>query len=115
MCKKLTEIKEEKDKRELLDMAEAIVALRIQKCIPSKDGMIQALSKAQSTARDEIQQEEFKDGDTIPMLWCEFSEQDLYRKLTQYEKGLYNKAVKKLGKSAFENLIKEFFKDEDSV
>lgn len=115
MYNELNEIKEEKDKREILELAEAIATLRIQKCIPSKEGMIQALTKAQNIARDEIQQEEFKDGDTIPMLWCQFAKQDLYRKLSQYEKALYNKAIKKLGKSAFENLIKESFKDENSV
>lgn len=107
MQKEANKLKEGHDKKEIIDIIEAVAELRNQQRNPTREGMIQALSMAQNNARSEIQKAEYKDGDVIPMPWLYFLNEDLYRKLSQYEKVLCDKAVKKIGKEVFEKLIKE--------
>lgn len=99
-------VKDAKDEKDILDAVKKIVALQAQIKNPSRDGMINALKDAQSTAGDEIQQIEYSQGDTIPTPWVCFPNQDLYRKLSQYQEGLRQHCIKQIGKKAFEELLK---------
>lgn len=99
--------KDTRDKKDILDAVKKIVALQKQINSPTRGGMINALSDAQITAGDEIQQIEYSQGDTIPTPWACFPNQDLYRKLSQYQEGLRQYCIKKIGKKAFEELLKD--------
>lgn len=99
--------KEIQDQKDMLDAMNKIVALQYQIQNPTRDGMINALSDAQLTARDEITQIEQSQGDTIPMPWACFSDSDLYRKLSQYQEGVRRYCIEKIGQKAFEELLKE--------
>ena len=103
-------IKDAKDKKDILDAVKKITALQKQINNPTRDGMINALSDAQLTAGDEIQQIEYSQGDTIPTPWVCFPNQDLYRKLSQYQEGLQQHCINKMGKKAFEELLKKVIK-----
>ena len=72
--------------------------------------MIEALSGAQNVARQEITTLEQSQGDIYPMPWYDFLYDDLYRKLSQYQQGLYIHAVNKLGEEKFKTLLKEHAK-----
>lgn len=96
-----------KDEKDIIDAVKKIVALQKQMNNPTRDGMINALSDAQLTAGEEIQQLEYSQGDTIPTPWVCFPDQDLYRKLSQYQEGLRQHGIKKIGKKMFEELLKE--------
>ena len=98
--------KDVKDVKEIADAVKKIVALQRQIKKPTRDGMINALSDAQSPAGTESQQVEYSQGDTIPTPWVYFSDQDLYRKLSQYQEGLRQHCIKKVGEKAFEELLK---------
>ena len=87
-------------------LSKKIAALQRQINNPTRDGMINALSDAQSTAGKEIQQVEYSQGDTIPTPWVCFPDQDLYRKLSQYQEGLRQHCIKRLEKS-LEELLKK--------
>lgn len=99
--------KEIQDQKDMLDAINKIAALQCQIQNPTRTGMINALSDAQSTAGDEIFQIEQSQGDTIPMPWACFSDRDLYRKLSQYQEGIRQYCIKKIGQKAFEALLKE--------
>ena len=99
--------KEAKDVKDIKDAIKKIAALRRQINNPTRDGMINALSDAQSTAGKEIQQLEYSQGDTIPTPWVCFRDQDLYRKLSQYQDGLRLHCIKKVGEKAFEEMLKK--------
>ena len=101
-----SKVKDTKDKKDILDAIKKIAALQKQISNPTRDGMINALNDAQLTARDEIQQIEYSQGDTIPTPWVCFTSQDLYRKLSQYQEGLRQHCIKQIGKKAFEELLK---------
>lgn len=102
--KRLSETKEEKEAIELL---EKYLKLQDQIDSPTRAGMIEALAGAQNIARQEITDLEHRQGDIYPTLWTDFPNNDLYRKLSQYQQGLYNHAVKKLGEKAFKDLLKK--------
>ncbi|MBR3268741.1 MAG: hypothetical protein IKI58_08485 [Oscillospiraceae bacterium] len=102
------ETNEAKELKEIDDFIKAFLKLEAQKCNPTRDGMIQALSEAQNVASTEIISVEHQQGDVIPMLWSEFSNQDLYRKLLQYQEGLYNHAVKKYGEELIKRILSEY-------
>ena len=69
------QVKGAKDEKDILDAVKKIVALQKQINNPTRDGMINALSDAQSTAGKEIQQLEYSQGDTIPTPWVCFRDQ----------------------------------------
>ncbi len=99
--------KDAQDQKDIMDAVKKIKALQWQIKNPTRDGMINALRDAQSTAEDEIFQIEQSQGDTIPTPWVCFPDQDLYRKLSQYQEGLRQHCIKKIGQKAFEELLKE--------
>lgn len=106
------QMKDIKDVEDISDAVKKIVTLQKQINNPTRDGMINALSDAQSTAGKEIQQLEYSQGDTIPTPWVCFRDQDLYRKLSQYQDGLRQHCIKKVGEKVFEELLKKAVKME---
>lgn len=97
---------ESKESKEINDFLESFFKLQAQINNPTRDGMIAALSKAQNVARHEITMVEKSQGDIYPMPWSGFQDEDLYRKLLQYQQGLYNHAVNKFGEEIAKKLLK---------
>lgn len=106
----INQAKDGKDMKDVADAVKKIMALQSQIKEPTRNGMINALRDAKFTAGVEIQQMEYSQGDTIPMFWDDFSDQDLYRKLSQYQAGLRQHCIKKIGEKALEELLKEVVK-----
>ena len=102
---KISETKEEKEALELLDK---YLKLQAQINNPTRFGMIDALSDAQNVAHQEITTLEKNQGDIYQMPWSSFQYNDLYRKLSQYQQGLYDHAVNNLGEEAFKRLLAEY-------
>lgn len=98
------------DTKGLEELVEQYFKLQDQINSPTRFGMIEALSGAQNVARHEITSLEKRQGDIYQMPWTSFTYQDLYRKLSQYQQGLYIHAVNKLGEEAFIELLKEHAK-----
>ena len=99
-----------KEAKEMEDLIEKYFELQAQIKNPTKDGMIEALSGAQNVARQEITMLEQSQGDIYPTPWYDFPYDDLYRKLSQYQQGLYIHAVNKHGEEKFKKLLKEHAK-----
>ena len=99
-----------KEAKEMEELIEKYFKLQDQINNPTKNGMIEALSSAQNVARQEITMLEQSQGDIYPTRWSDFAYNDLYRKLAQYQQGLYIHAVNKLGEEAFKKLLKEHAK-----
>ena len=104
---------EAKEAKETIELLEKYFKLQEQINNPTRFGMIDALSDAQNVAWQEITSLEHSQGDIYPMPWTDFPDRDLYRKLTQYQQGLYNHAVNKLGKEAFKKLLKKHEKNQN--
>ena len=102
---------EAKEAKEIYDLINSYLKLQDQLKNPTRFGMIEALSSAQNVARQEITDLEKQQGDIYPMLWTDFQDQDLYRKLRQYQQGLYRRAVNRLGEEAFKKIVKEYTKE----
>lgn len=103
-------ISESKEAKEATELLEKLFKLQAQINNPTRSGMIEALSDAQNVALQEITSLEQSQGDVYIMPWASFSDWDLYRKLAQYQQGLYNHAVKKFGEENFKKLSKEYAK-----
>lgn len=103
-----------KDAKEIEEFIKACRKLQEQINNPTRDGMIEALSTAQGIAGQEITELEISQGDIYPTLWLNFQDGDLYRKLSQYQQGLYNHVVKKLGGKATKELLKDYIKANQS-
>ena len=103
-----------KEAKEIKDLIEKYFKLQNQINNPTRDGMIEALSGAQSVAQQEITMLEHSQGDIYPTLWSDFSYNDLYRKLIQYRQGLYVHAANKLGEEAFKKMLKEHAKEDQN-
>ncbi len=101
------EYKEAKEIKEVKEMIEKIKKLQQQINSPKRDEMIKALSEAQQTAPTEIMLLEFSQGDRYYMPFADFTDADLYRKLSQYQQGLENACIAKLGKKAFDELLRK--------
>lgn len=93
--------------KEVKEIIDKIKKLQLQIDHPDRQGMIAALSDAQSTAPMEIRMAEFVQGDNTPMMWECFQTPDLYRKLPQYQAGLRARGIAKIGEQAFNRLLKE--------
>lgn len=93
--------------KEVLDAIKKIKELQRQRQRPDRNGMISALSDAQQTAPLEILMLEKLQGDTQPIPWNCFPDADLYRKLAQYQQGLANYCIGKIGKQLFDELMKK--------
>lgn len=100
-AKDINELKEAKD------IIDKFKKLQAQKENPTREGMIKALSEAQQVAGNEIVEVEHMQGDVIPMLWSDFPDADLYRKLTQYQQGIYNHCLKKFGQEVVDKLLNQ--------
>lgn len=106
-------ISETKEAKEVIELLEKYFKLQAQINNPTRFGMIDALSDAQNVARQEITSLEQSQGDIYPMPWASFQDSDLYRKLRQYQQGLYNHAVNKLGEETFKKLLTEYSKSKN--
>mgnify|MGYP003374150071 CR=1 FL=1 len=93
--------------KDIKDAIKKIKKLQKQKEMPTREGMIQALCDARITAFLEISTVEFVQGDTQFMLWEQFSDADLYRKLNQYQEGLAAFCISKVGVELFNRLLNE--------
>lgn len=89
---------------------EAYFKLQTQIYNPTRFGMIDALSGAQEIAGQEISTLERNQGENCLTPWANIPNDYLYRKLSQYQQGIYNHAVNKLGEEAFKRLLKEYAK-----
>ncbi len=106
-------LSETKEAMEAVELLENYFKLQAQIKNPTRSDMIDALSGAQNVARQEITSLEQSQGDIYPMPWASFPDRDLYRKLPQYQQGLYNHAVNKLGEEVFKKLLKEYAKSQN--
>jgi len=106
-------ISETKEAKEAIELIEKYFKLQAQIDNPTRTGMIDALSDAQNVACQEITSLEQSQGDIYPMPWTGFQDCDLYRKLTQYQLGLYYHAVNRFGEKVFKNLITEYAKNQN--
>lgn len=98
--------KQLQDLKDVREAIEKIQTLQRQIQQPNRFGMISALSDAKAKAPVEITAVEFSQGDTHWMPFDHFSDNDLYRKLSQYQKGLIGYCIEKIGKEAFDELMK---------
>ena len=109
MCN-MAEYQSAKEIQNIKDVKEAIEKikkLQAQKQVPYRNGMIDALKDAKSKAPLEITALEFSQGDVRWMPFVNFSDADLYRKLSQYQQGLEAYCIKKIGKQLFDELMKK--------
>lgn len=113
--KNFEKISETKEAKEAIELLKKYFKLQAQINNPTRFGMIDALSDAQNAARQEITSLEKSQGDIYQMPWTSFPDRDLYRKLTQYQQGLYNHAVNKLGEAAFKKLLKEYTQNQNQM
>ena len=98
--------KQIEDQKEIMDAIKKIKELQRQQQCPDRNGMISALSGAKLTAPLAITALELLQGDNRLMPWNTFSDADLYRKLGQYQQGLTNYCIEKVGKRLFDELMK---------
>ena len=87
-----------------------MIELQRQIECPSRQGMIIALSSAQATAGEDIKKVEVSQGETVLTPWENISDNTLYKKLTQYQLGLRNYCINKVGHQIFEEIKKEMEK-----
>lgn len=99
--------KQIQDQKEIVDAIEKIKELQRQQQCPERNGMISALLDAKQTAPMAITALEWMQGDTKLMRWDQFSDADLYRKLAQYQQGLANYCIERIGKQVFDELMKK--------
>ena len=92
----------EKDIKEAIEKIKKLVK---QKEKPDRNGMIEALRDAQSKAPCEISELEWVQGDRVWMPFSNFPDNELYRKLSQYQEGLENYCKAKVGKEIFKKLM----------
>ena len=97
---------------EMRDCVEKYFHLQEQIKKPTREGMIKALSEAQSVAGNEIITIEHSQGDVIPIPWTSFSNEDLYRKLNQYQQGIVNHCIRKFGEERFNTYVKSLIRNE---
>lgn len=96
-----------KEQKEVMDAIKKIKELQRQQQCPDRNGMISALSDAKLTAPLAITAIELLQGDNRLMPWNSFSDADLYRKLGQYQQGLTNFCVEKIGIQLFDELMRK--------
>ena len=93
--------------KDIKDAIDKIKQLQEQIEHPTRKGMIEALRNARISALPEITSIELMQGDTQFMLWDNFSDADLYRKLGQYQQGLKLFLVAKVGEYGFQKLMEK--------
>lgn len=100
-------IKNLNDQKDILEAIEKIKKLQAQRQNPDRNGMIDALQDAKNKAPLAITAFELSQGDTHWMPFANFSDEDLYRKLLQYQQGLEAYCIEKIGKKAFDELMRK--------
>lgn len=100
-------IKNLNDQKDILEAIEKIKKLQAQRQNPDRNGMIDALQDAKNKAPLAITALELSQGDMHWMPFTNFSDADLYRKLLQYQQGLESYCIEKIGKKAFDELMKK--------
>lgn len=101
------EINDIKDTKEKYDFLKAFLKLEAQRCKPSREGMIDALRESLNVANSEIRDVEKSRHETTPTPWENISNENLYRKLTEYQQGMYQHAVKKFGEEVVKKLLEQ--------
>ena len=89
---------------ELSDAIEKIRHLDEQIRQPDRDGMIKALSEAQSIAITEIAITQIQQGAKYK-LWKDFTDEELYNMLLPYRQGLCQHCIIKFGEKAVKELL----------
>lgn len=72
---------------------------------PNRKDMIETLQDTKTTAPAQITAREFSQGDVHWMPFSRFTDADLYRKLPQYQQGLEDFCIEKIGKGFFDDLM----------
>lgn len=93
--------------KDVTDAVDKILKLQKQIDQPDRNGMIKALQDAKFSAPVEIMAVEFQQGDTILMLWDNFTDKDLHRKLSQYQQGLRAYCIEKVGTKIYNQIVAE--------
>ena len=96
-----------KEYKDIIDAIKKIKELQRQQQCPDRNGMISALSEAKQIAPLAITALELLQGDNKLMPQNSFSDADLYRKLGQYQQGLANYCIEKIGKQLYDELMKK--------
>lgn len=96
-----------KTAKEVEEFLEKLQKLQDQINHPTREGMIEALSGAQNVASREISILEKSQGEVFFTPWNCIPDRELYRKLSQYQQGLFNYAVNKFGEETFKEITKE--------
>ena len=93
------------DIKEITDVIKKIKKIEQLRRTPNRQGMIDALKDAKASASVEIWSLELAQGGRF-MLFEEFTDEELYYKLKQYEDGLRLHCVAKCGEKVFDELMK---------
>lgn len=101
------EINDPKEMKEQIDFLKAYIKLETQKCTPNREGMIDALRESLNVANSEIRDVEKSRHETTPTPWENISNEVLYGKLTEYQQGMYQHAVKKFGEEVIKKLLEQ--------
>lgn len=97
--------KQIEEQKEIMDAIKKIKELQRQRQCPDRNGMISALLDAKQTAPLAITTLELMQGDNRWMPFSDFSNEALYWKLGQYQQGLTNYCIEKIGKQYFDELM----------
>ncbi len=92
--------------KDIYDIIDKYVKLQEQIVNPTRQGMIDSLSGAQTVAFFEVRTTELQQGDNVFMPWESFRDDDLYRKLPQYQLALRNRGIALAGEKLFEKILK---------
>lgn len=93
--------------KDVTDAVDKIIKLQKQISQPDRNGMIKALQDAKASAFFQISTVEVLQGDTIIMPPDDFTDEDLYRKLPQYQQGLEAYCIEKVGTKVYNQIFAE--------
>lgn len=93
------------DAEDIMDAMTKIKKLRGLQKNPNREDMIHALQDAKKTAPVQIFALELAQGSTNWRPFSDFTNYELYQKLAQYEQGLENCCIEKIGKQLFDDLM----------
>ena len=100
------EEQDNKTLKEVYDIVEKYKKLQEQIVNPDHRGMLEALQGAQAIAFFEVRSTERQQGDNVLMPWESFRDDDLYRKLSQYQIALRKRAIALVGEKTFGEILK---------
>ena len=99
--------KQIEEQKEIMDAIKKIKELQRQQQHPDRNGMISALIDAKQTAPLDIIALEQMQTVNCWMPFDAFSNETLYWKLGQYQQGLENYCIEKVGKQMFDEFMKK--------